>query len=217
MPAQDSDQELRELIEQQTDYLQKLIGQILTYEQQQQQRSEALEQKLDRQIVNLGQTAQSMAGSGQRLVSETVQGIETGSKRALAKGVQSALQQIREATDQFTQKTQGACNTMDQQCSALEQVRHGMLWKLSAPLLAGTLLCLLGSGAWLWLSLDKARQAQQQAEQEQMRSELISALNHADIQVCGGRLCVNTDRKEKREISGKTYYVAAPREAASAP
>jgi uncharacterized glyoxalase superfamily protein PhnB len=206
MPAQNIEQELRELFEQQTEaitYLQKLAGQVLTYAQQQQQQAQALEKKLNHQIVNLGQTAQSMADSGQRLVSETVQGIAIGSRQAIVNGVQSELQKIREAAGEFTGKTQEACSAMD-------EVRHGMVWKLSIPLLAGTLLCVLGSGAWLWWSLDRAKQAQ-------VSAEFVSAINHADIQVCDGRLCVNTDRREKRQISGKTYYLAAPREAAPAP
>ena len=66
-------EELRELLEQQrkaAEYLQKLAGQLLTYEQQQREKAAAQSQTLDRHIAALAHHAQALAGSGQRLVSD---------------------------------------------------------------------------------------------------------------------------------------------------
>ena len=113
------------------------------------------------------------------------------------------------AYNQFGWEHAGAA--IDRQRSSLESVRHGLLWKLSVPLAVGALLCALGGGAWLWFAAAKARQAQQQADRAQMQAQMVTAINQADVQLCDGKLCVNIDRRDKRVVAGKTYYVAAER------
>ncbi|MDR1075978.1 MAG: hypothetical protein LBL59_06700 [Xanthomonadaceae bacterium] len=214
MPSQYPTQELRQLIKQQhktIEYLQKVVGQLLTYEQYQKQHSGSQSQKLDRQIISLTQAAQSVTGNGQRLVSETVKGVEAGTKEAIATAAQSELEKIRVAADKFIGSVRGACSAMDKQQSSLDRMRKTLLWKLSVPLVAGSLLCVIGGGGWLWLAVNQVKQAQQQAEQAQMQADLVRAINASDIQLCGDKLCVNIDSASKHIIGGKTYYTSVSR------
>ena len=193
------------------EYLQMLAGKFLTYEQQQREDNQAQSRRLEQQIAALVQAAQTMAGSGQRLVSETVKGVEAGTRNAIAEATQSQLHTLQEAAKRFAAGVHDAGAAIDRQRSSLESVRHGLLWKLSVPLAVGALLCALGGGAWLWFAAAKARQAQQQADRAQMQAQMVTAINQADVQLCDGKLCVNIDRRDKRVVAGKTYYVAVER------
>lgn len=207
-------EELRELLEQQrkaAEYLQKLAGQLLTYEQQQREKAAAQSQTLDRHIAALAHHAQALAGSGQRLVSDTVKGVEAGTHGAIAAAAQSQFQTLQEAAKRFAASANEAGAAVQSQRAALESVRQSLLWKLSMPLAIGAVLCALGGGAWLWFAAGKAKEARQQATQARMQAEMVHAMNAADIRLCGEKLCVNVDRGSKQVIAGRTYYIAAPR------
>lgn len=68
-------------------YLQKATGQIITYQQQQKQQDQLRWQRLDQHISMLNQSAQSVAGSANRVVSEAAKGIREQTKEAIAQGV----------------------------------------------------------------------------------------------------------------------------------
>lgn len=111
------------------EYLQMLAGKFLTYEQQQREYNQAQSRRLDQQIAALVQAAQTMAGSGQRLVSETVKGVEAGTRNAIAEATQSQLHTLQEAAKRFAAGVHDAGAAIDRQRSSLESVRHGLLWK----------------------------------------------------------------------------------------
>jgi hypothetical protein len=208
MSSQDADpRALRDLVEQQrasSEYLQQLAEQFLSYDQRQQRQAGAYMQKLDQHLRGMSQAAQSLAGSEQRLIGQTVQGIQAGAAQALAAGVQGELRRIQAAATELVNRVERAGAEMEAQRLALEGARRAMWWKLSLPLMVGTLMCALGGGAWLWFVIDKGRQAGMQAE-------FVNAINNANVQLCDGRLCVDIERREKRVINGGTYYMVAPR------
>lgn len=210
------DPELRRLLEEQRktgEYLQQLAAQILTYEQHRKQHFDAQSQAFERHMQGLAQGAESLTGNGRLLVDIAVRGIETGAQAAVAAGTRNELQEVRSAVSRVVDQAQQACSAIEQQRGALDAVRRQLLWRLALPLAAGALLCLAGGGLWLWLAIDAADRAQTDAAQARMEAEMVGAFNAADVQLCGERLCVNIEPGSTRHLAGKTYHLAAPREA----
>lgn len=211
MQQQDPMQELRQLIEEQkkaTAYLQKLAGQILTYEQQQRKQQQAQWQRLEQHVQTLGNSARSVSGSTQQLIRETVDGIKAHVRDAISEAVGAQLARIKDVIDDFVKKTQWAMQALSGQSQLLGKTQTTLVWLGSAGLLIGSILAVAGT----WGYFQYKRHELGEVRQAQMAAGMIGAFNAADVLPCDGQLCVNIDLKRKQTINGKTYYPAMPRQ-----
>jgi len=185
-------------------YLQKVTGQILTYQQFHKEQYELQSQKHDQQIRSLTQSAQAVTGSAGRLVSETVSGIKLQAKDAIAQGVGEELAKVQDRANAAAASLQSAIQEFAQQKALLasERKKYALTWMGGIVIVAT--LAMLGVGSFVGAKLRELNDLTAKAD-------YLSAYNAADVTTADGRLWVNVDQKNKQTIDGKTYYLAKPR------
>ena len=86
----------------------------------------------------------------------------------------------------------------------LERLHRRLVWKAAAVVWASLLLMLAGG---LWLSMHY----RQVIGQNQLSAQLLEAYNHADVSLCGSRLCANVDASGRRYGDRRQYVPIKPR------
>ncbi|HZF97178.1 MAG TPA: hypothetical protein VEY92_02845 [Pseudoxanthomonas sp.] len=185
-------------------YLQKVTGQILTYQQFQKEQHEFQSQKHDQQIRALTQSAQAVTGSSDRLISEAVSGIKLQARDAIAHGVGEELAKVQDRANAAAAGLQSAIQEFAQQKALLtrERKKYALTWMGGIVIVAT--LAMLGVGSFVGAKLRELNDLTAKAD-------YLSAYNAADVTTADGQLWVNVDQKNKQTINGKTYYLAKPR------
>ncbi|RMH93719.1 hypothetical protein EBB59_03445 [Lysobacter pythonis] len=185
-------------------YLQKVTGQILTYQAQQKKYLEAQSKKHDQQIHSLSQAAQSVSGSAGMVVSTASRGIREQTRDAIMEGVGQAFGRIRDEANPALRELRDTTAGLAAERRHLAQDRLSFAWIGLACLGIGAVLAAIGSGTYSWAKLKEARQAEQTLGH-------LRALSALQIARCGENYCANVNLKEKIRHDGKTYYQIVPR------
>lgn len=185
-------------------YLQKVTGQILTYQQFQKEQHELQSQKHDQQIRTLTQSAQAVTASVSRLIDEAVSGIKEQSRDAIAQGLGEELAKVQDRANAAAAGLQSAVQEFAQQKALLagERKKYALTWMGGIIIVAA--LAMLGVGSFVGGKM-------RELDELTAKVDYLSAYNAADVAPAGDKLWVNVDPKNKRTINGKTYYLAEPR------
>lgn len=108
-------------------------------------------------------------------------------RHGLERPVEAYEQRLQTAGQQIGDGAQGIAA----QIRRMEQLHRALVWKTFGAVL-GCLLLLLVGGLWL------SQHYYGVIREYQIAGELLKAYNGADVILCEGRLCANTDAKGKR-------------------
>ena len=186
-------------------YLQKATRQIITYQQQQKQQDQLRWQRLDQHISMLNQSAQSVAGSANRVVSEAAKGIREQTREAIAQGVGEEFGLIRSAMSPVVHELRSTVDAVAGERKNLSKDRKNFASIGLTCLAIGSVLAAFGSATYSASKLKEARQAQQTLGHLRELDALSTAR-------CGDGYCASVDLKDKVEHNGKTYYRIKPRD-----
>lgn len=208
---QDVMQEFRQLLDEQkkaTAYLQKLAGQMLTYEQQQRKQRQTQWHRLEQHVEALNDSARSVSGSTQQLIRATVDGIKGHARDAIGEAMVTQSVRVQDVIDEFTGKVRWAQQALSEQRMLLTKAQTSVVWIGSAGLLVGMILAMAGT----WGHFRYQRDALGELRQAHVEADKVAAINAADMLVCDGRLCVTVDRTRKHTVEGRTYHQVRLRE-----
>lgn len=161
-----------------------LVSKIAALMEQFDRRCEQTSQEL-RQFTQQvpGMVRQSADEQMRRIPSEVMANVRGGIERPVA----AYEQRLHEAGVLL----QGGSQALATQLQRMEQLHKQLVWKV-AGITLGSLILLLAGGAWL------SKHYYNEIRKNQISAELMKAYNQADVNLCGGRLCVKVDKKGKQ-------------------
>lgn len=151
-----------------------------------------LERQQQHLAQHLEQVAQSLPGAAARSVQETLQRVPEALIRQVQNGLDESVAGFEKRMQHAGSLIREGAQSLAAQLKHVERMQRVLLWK-SAAVTLGSLLLLLAGGGWLLM------QYRQEIRDNQLRAELLRAYNAADVTLCEGRLCANT------ETQGPTY------------
>jgi len=200
MQTNDPGAELRSLAE----YLQRAMGHILTLQEHQKKHFEAQSQRQDQQVRDLTQSAQALSASAGRIVDDASRGIREQTRDAIAQGAGEGFGRIRAEAEPVISELKSATAGLARERQQLAQDRRRFTWIGLACLATGSVLAVIGSGAYSWARLKEAAQAERTLGHLRALSELETAR-------CGDGYCASVDLDDSTEHAGRTYYRIKPR------
>jgi hypothetical protein len=198
------DDDSQRKLQENTEYLQQLIGHFLTHQEYQKKHFQAQSQSQEQQIRSLTQSAQAVTGSTSRLISEAAKGIQDETRDAIARGAAEELATMRERADAAAAKLLSAVEAFAQQKTLLDKERKKFALTWMGGIVIVAVLAMLGVGTYV-------ASKKHEYDDLQVKADYLSAYNAADVVLSGNQLWVDIDLKSKRTINGKAYYLAQPR------
>lgn len=161
------------------------------------QQSEQITQRLDAITREIPYTVQQAAHAEmQRLSSEVI--------RQVSENIQRPVSLYEQRLQEAGQSTHKAASTLEKQLGKMGWLHQQAIWKVWG-VVAFSALVLIGGSLWL------AAQYRTDIKQNQIRAELLRAYNQADVNICGGRLCVRVEKVDPKNSPYGEYVLAKPR------
>ncbi|UNU10682.1 relaxation protein [Xanthomonas translucens] len=145
-----------------------------------------LNRQQQRLVQHLEQVTQSLPGVTVRSVQETLQRVPDALIRQVQNGLDESVAGFEKRLQHAGSLISEGVQSLSTQLKHVERMQRLLLWK-SAAVTLGSLLLLLAGGGWLLM------QYRQDIRDNQLRAELLRAYNAADVTLCEGRLCANTE------------------------
>ncbi|MBB4132700.1 relaxation protein [Xanthomonas sp. 3075] len=165
-----------------------LVSKTAALMEQFERRCSEIEQQQRRLAQQLEQVAQSLPGVMTRSAEQTMQRVPDTVVRHIQQGMDPSVAGFEKRLQQAGSLIGGGAQSLSDQLKRIERAQRLLLWK-GAAVVVGSLLVLLGGGAWLLAHY------RQEIEDNQVRADLLRAYNAADVTLCNGRLCANVETK----------------------
>lgn len=181
-----------------------LIGRTAALMEQFERRCEALEQRQHGLSESLQALTRQMPGIVRQAADENLQrlpGAVTGNVRAgLEQPIAAYEQRLREAG----QRLHSGSHSLATNLERMERLHRQLVWKVFAAV-ASCLVLLLAGGIALSMHY------RTEIRENQLAADLLRAYNHADVTLCGGRLCANVDLSAEKFGPDGRYAPVRPR------
>lgn len=167
-------------------------------------RCSGLEQQLQGLARQLGAVTQQLPGVLKQSADGALRSLPPQIVDSVRQGLQNPMGDYEQRLDAAGHEVRNGSLALARQLEELRRLARHLAWKIVGVTVVSLALM---TGVGLWFSLHYA----QVIRQNQVSAELLKAYNKADVVLCDGRVCFNTDTRGKRYGAKGEYMQAKDR------